>query len=131
MGPLAAGIFSALFHRASFPLEKDACEFRCIEYPDGLPVQTREGQPFLAFNGIQTQSAACLDLLDQAGELAAMGVEALRVSPQSQNTLQAVAALDQIRRGLPLQPVAPPEGIDRCNGYWYGRAGIDYLENLS
>jgi len=130
-GRLPLAFSARCFTARHFRLKKDACEFRCIEYPDGLPVQTREGQPFLAFNGIQTQSAACLDLLDQAGELAAMGVEVLRVSPQSQNTLQAVAALDQIRRGLPLQPVAPPEGIDRCNGYWHGRAGIDYLENLS
>lgn len=126
--PLA---FSArCFTARHFRLKKDACEFRCIEHPDGLRVRTRESQDFLAINGIQTQSAACLDLLAQAGEMMAMGVDVLRVSPQSQHTLDAIAALDDIRQGRLPQPVAPPDGIGRCNGYWYGRPGIDYVVSL-
>jgi len=124
--PLA---FSArCFTARHFRLKKDACEFRCIEHPDGLRVRTRESQDFLAINGIQTQSAACLDLLSQAGELAAMGVDVLRVSPHSQNTWDAIAALDDARHGRGGTPVAPPDGIGRCNGYWHGRAGIDYVD---
>ncbi|MBO9355351.1 U32 family peptidase [Bordetella petrii] len=129
-GRLPLAFSARCFTARHFRLKKDACEFRCIDYPDGLQMQTREGQPFLAINGIQTQSAACLDLLDQATEMANMGVDVLRVSPQSQNTLQAVAALDRLRQGLPAAPVSPPDGIDRCNGYWHGKAGIDYVETL-
>ena len=129
-GRLPLAFSARCFTARHFRLKKDACEFRCIDYPDGLQMQTREGQPFLAINGIQTQSAACLDLLDQATAMANMGVDVLRVSPQSQNTLQAVAALDRLRQGLPAAPVSPPDGIDRCNGYWHGKAGIDYVETF-
>lgn len=130
-GRLPLAFSARCFTARHFRLKKDACEFRCIEYPDGLPVHTREGQPFLAINGIQTQSAACLDLIGQAGELVRMGVDVLRVSPQSQNTLAAIRALDDIRQGRAPGEVQPPPGITRCNGYWHGRPGIDYVESLS
>lgn len=130
-GRLPLAFSARCFTARHFRLKKDACEFRCIEYPDGLPVNTREGQPFLAINGIQTQSAACLDLIDRAGELVGMGVDVLRVSPHSQNTLAAVRALDDIRQGRAPGEVRPPAGINRCNGYWHGRPGIDYVESLS
>jgi collagenase-like PrtC family protease len=121
--PLA---FSArCFTARHFRLNKDSCGFRCNEHPDGLELRTRESQQFLAINGIQTQSAACLDLLDEAERIADMGVDVLRVSPQSQGTLDAIRALDAVRRGRPAYAVSPPEGINRCNGYWHGRPGID------
>src|SRR5690606_29119812 len=41
---------------------KDDCGFVCREYPDGLPMDTRDGDPFLTLNGIQTQSAHPQDL---------------------------------------------------------------------
>ncbi|MBV7486996.1 U32 family peptidase [Bordetella sp. BOR01] len=127
-GRLPLAFSARCFTARHFRLKKDACEFRCIDYPDGMNMRTREGQEFLALNGIQTQSAACLDLLEHTDDLVAMGVDVLRVSPQSQNTLQAVLALDQIRQGQGYDPVSPPADIGRCNGYWHGRAGIDYLE---
>lgn len=121
--PLA---FSArCFTARHFRLNKDSCGFRCSEHPDGLELRTRESQPFLAINGIQTQSAACLDLLDQAAELARMGVDVLRVSPQSQGCFEALAALDAIRAGREHDAVTPPTGIRPCNGYWHGRPGIE------
>ena len=45
----------------------------------------RNGSDFLAINGIQVQSAACLDLLARAPELASLGVEVLRVSPPTRS----------------------------------------------
>ncbi|MDE3141726.1 MAG: U32 family peptidase, partial [Pseudomonadota bacterium] len=43
--PLA---YSARCYTArALDLAKDDCGFRCIDYPDGLPLQTREGRPFL------------------------------------------------------------------------------------
>ncbi|MEC5384879.1 U32 family peptidase [Uliginosibacterium sp. H3] len=123
--PLA---FSArCFTARHFRLNKDDCQFRCLEFPDGLDLRTRESQAFLAINGVQTQSAACLDLLDQAPALAQLGVDVLRVSPQSQGTFAAITALDALRASQPAERVAPPAGIGRCNGYWHGDAGIKQL----
>ncbi|WP_333700126.1 U32 family peptidase, partial [Rivihabitans pingtungensis] len=95
--PLA---FSArCFTARHFNLSKDDCAFRCIEHPDGLAMRTQEDGEFLTLNGVQTQSGAALDLLDQAQALAQLGVAALRVSPQSQGTLPAIAALAAARAG--------------------------------
>jgi len=129
-GRLPLAFSARCFTARHFRLNKDDCGFRCIEHPDGLAVRTREGQEFLAINGIQTQSGQCLDILDQAPALSALGVKVLRVSPQSRGTLDAVAALDalRLRLGLPVRDVQPPEGIGRCNGYWHGQSGIEWLE---
>ena len=126
-GRMALAFSARCFTARHFRLKKDDCGFRCIEHPDGLDLRTRESRDFLAINGIQVQSAACLDLLDQAMELAVMGARVLRVSPQSSGTQAAIAALDATRHGAPAAEVAPPAGMERCNGYYYGHAGIDLL----
>ncbi|HSD37207.1 MAG TPA: U32 family peptidase [Rhodocyclaceae bacterium] len=124
--PLA---FSArCFTARHFRLNKDDCQFRCSEHPDGLDLRTRDSQDFLTINGIQTQSAACLDLIEEVPALVKMGVDVLRVSPQSRGTLEAIGALDALRDGAPSTAVPLPAGMARCNGYWHGRAGIDFVE---
>ena len=53
-------------------LPKDDCRFSCIDHPDGLLMETREKQPFLVLNGIQTQSALVYNLA--AVPLAIVGI---------------------------------------------------------
>ena len=122
--PLAfsARCFTARHHR----LRKDSCEFRCMDYPDGLVAATGEGQAFFTLNGVQTQSATCLDLCAEAPEMARMGVGMLRVSPHSTGTLAVVQQLAAIRAGqrAPAASGITPAGAEPCNGYWHGRAGI-------
>jgi len=130
-GRMALAFSARCFTARHFRLKKDECGFRCIEHPDGLDMRTRESRDFLAINGIQVQSAACLDLLSRAPELASLGVEVLRVSPQSSGTLEAVAALDAVRRNVPAAAVEPPAGMGRCNGYYYGKSGIEMLEAVA
>lgn len=122
--PLAfsARCFTARHHC----LKKDDCGFRCIEYPDGLALNSQEDQRFLTINGIQTQSAALHDLLDETPALVSMGVQVLRVSPQSRGTLEALTALDQRRQGLAPVDVPLPADMARCNGYWQGQAGMNW-----
>lgn len=78
---LSARCFTARHHH----LQKDACAFRCLEDPDGLTLRTREGQSFLALNGIQTQSGSVHCLLGQKQALVDAGVTRLRLSPTSQD----------------------------------------------
>ena len=44
------------FTARHYNLNKDHCEFRCLDHEDGLVLKTREGKPFLTINGIQTMS---------------------------------------------------------------------------
>lgn len=127
-GRMPLAFSSRCFTARHYRLDKDHCEFRCIEHPDGLTMHTREGADFLAINGIQTQSAHSLDLIAQAPALAALGVDVLRVSPHSSGTLEAVAALHALRRGEAVEAAHPPAGIPRCNGYWHARPGIAMIE---
>ena len=126
--PLAwsARCFTARAHN----LPKDDCQFRCLDYPDGLLLSTREDESFLTLNGIQTQSAKTLNLISELDYLKKLQVDVLRISPQSKHTeriidifhrclqsdITATEAETQLNR---LMPVGP------CNGYWYGDAGMD------
>ena len=129
--PLAfsARCFTARHHN----LPKDDCGFRCIEHPDGQLLHTREGEPFLVLNGIQTQSARVHNLINEVPALRALGVDVLRLSPQSQHMTELIAAFDAARhapepavdaleRMRPLMPGVP------CNGYWHGQPGLDLVE---
>ena len=73
------------FTARHFNLQKDACEFRCLDYPDGLALNTREGQAFLTLNGVQTQSAQVLSLVGELADMARRGVDVVRISPQAQH----------------------------------------------
>jgi len=126
--PLA---FSArCFTSRHYNLPKDDCQFRCLDHPDGLPLATREGQPFLALNGIQTQSARIYDLSEALPELRELGVDALRISPQSSGTNAVVEAyyraLSGELAGADFEAaLAPYRLTEACNGYWYGKPGIE------
>ncbi|HWW73636.1 MAG TPA: U32 family peptidase, partial [Duganella sp.] len=80
-------------------LPKDDCRFSCIEHPDGLVMRTREKQDFLVLNGIQSQSALVYNLLAELGQLRELGVDVVRLSPQSQHMDKIIGAFDAVRRG--------------------------------
>jgi len=72
------------FTARHYGLNRDECEFRCLEHPDGMLLKTQEGEPFLALNGLQTQSAGVQCLLGWRGTLVDAGVRRLRLSPVAQ-----------------------------------------------
>ena len=111
------------FTARRYGLQKDTCEFRCIEFADGLPLKTREGMTFLTLNGIQTMSAKVFHLERELPDLAALGIEVLRLSPQSTDTPALIAAY---RALLDQQPAAMPAG-DYCNGFWYEQPGLEWV----
>lgn len=113
-------------------LPKDNCHYVCMDHPDGLMMQTREAQNFLTINGIQTQSAHVHTLIHELADLVDLGVDVIRVSPQSQHMQEVVKVFRSVLDGeqvaaaaherlLPRMPAAP------CNGYWYGRPGLDMV----
>ncbi|WP_269494983.1 ubiquinone anaerobic biosynthesis protein UbiV [Castellaniella sp. S9] len=128
--PLAFSARCFTARNRNFP--KDNCQYVCMDHPDGLLLETKESQPFLTINGIQTQSALVYTLIHELDELRELGVDVLRLSPQSQAMDQVVAAFRAVLDGretpaeaharlVPLMPAGP------CNGYWHGRAGLDMV----
>lgn len=125
--PLAvsARCFTARYNN----LTKDHCEFRCIDHPDGLALDTQDGQHFLVLNGVQTQSASVQSLVTELAPARAAGADVLRLSPQSRRMGEVVAVFreavdgalsprDAAARLAPLMPAAA------CDGYWHGKPGI-------
>lgn len=128
-GRLPLAYSARCFTARHFNLQKDACEFRCLSVQDGIVLRTREGEPFLTLNGIQTQSARVHNLLADLPNLAGR-VEVLRISPQGAHTLDIVTLFRAALDGK-LTPAAAldasrdfmPEAA--CNGFWHGRPGVE------
>jgi len=112
-------------------LPKDNCGFSCIEHPDGLMLKTREQQEFLVLNGTQTQSAKVYNLVESLQDMQSLGVDVVRLSPQSRDMEAVIVAFDAARHGAltsealaDLQPLMPGPA---CNGYWHGQPGLDQV----
>ncbi|PKO90674.1 MAG: U32 family peptidase [Betaproteobacteria bacterium HGW-Betaproteobacteria-10] len=121
--PLA---FSArCFTARHYDLNKDDCQFKCLDHAEGLTLKTREGQDFLCINGIQTMSAQSYNLLHEIPDMLNMGIDIIRISPQKAHINEIIAAFDAARRGETVNPDLKdwnPCGL--VDGYWFGDAGI-------
>jgi collagenase-like PrtC family protease len=127
-GRLPLAYSARCFTARHYNLPKDDCQFRCLDHPDGLPLSTREGEPFLTLNGIQTQSAGVYNLIGELPALRALNIASLRLSPQSRHMGRVVAAFQAALAGEPdaasaLSRIMPGPAVD---GYWHGRAGLEH-----
>lgn len=135
-GRLPLAFSARCFTARHLDLPKDDCGFSCIAHPDGMLLRTREGEPFLVLNGIQTQSARVYALLQEVPQLQRLGVDVLRLSPQSQGMAEVIALFDAARAGR----LEPGQGLERlrallpqapCNGHWHGRPGLEQVEGAA
>ncbi|TPG11850.1 U32 family peptidase [Rhodanobacter glycinis] len=122
-GRLPLAFSARCFTARALDVAKDQCGFRCIDYPDGMPLATREGRPFLRINGIQIQGEEITDLGPELPVLRELGVDILRLYPQAEGMAEMVAHFHLARRS----PVAPPR-IGARNGYWHGEPGMRMTE---
>jgi collagenase-like PrtC family protease len=120
-GRLPLAYSARCFTARRFNLQKEGCEYRCLAYPDGMALDTREGAAFLRLNGVQTQSARVYDLTADIASLREAGAGILRVSPQSQGTVEAIRAL----RAACDSSAPAPASEQACNGFWHGRPGLE------
>jgi len=132
LGRLPLAYSARCFTARRFNLQKDACEFRCLDFPEGLPLATREGQAFLNLNGTQTQSAKIYNLLQEMPALEAASVDVARISPLAEHTIDLIrlfrACIDGSEQPLgawqSAQTRLPGES---CNGFWHGRPGLEQV----
>jgi len=121
-GRLPLAYSARCFTARALDLAKDDCGFRCIQYPDGLPLATRDGQPFLTINGIQVQTAGRCDLGPELADLRAAGIDLVRLYPQAASMAEVVARFRAALDGGP-----PLARVGEENGYWYGRPGMQQV----
>jgi len=130
-GRLPLAFSARCFTARHYDLPKDDCRFCCLDHPGGLELSTRDREPFLVLNGIQTQSYRVLNLVDALPDMRALGVDAVRLSPQPEQLDAAIgafrAALDGAASAAVAAMLEPTLPAPPCNGYWHGRPGFDYV----
>ncbi|MBP6095932.1 MAG: U32 family peptidase [Methyloversatilis sp.] len=132
-GRLPLAFSARCFTARHFHLNKDDCAFRCIEHPDGLQLDTGEGEPFLALNGIQTQSAALHCLIGDGPALRTAGVTRARLSPTSQGFTEVINLFERVfnhgadarAAAAVLDALSLPGGL--VNGFAHRRAGLERM----
>jgi len=131
-GRLPLAFSARCFTARHYNLPKDDCQFRCLDHACGLTLKTREGQPFLALNGIQTQSSKVYNLAAELEGIQQLGVDVVRVSPQPFHTEKILALFRQrldgnlsgSEAGQQMARLMPDEA---CDGYWHGQPGIEQV----
>jgi O2-independent ubiquinone biosynthesis protein UbiV len=124
-GKLPLAFSARCFTARHYDLNKDDCQFKCLDHEEGLTLKTREGQDFLTINGIQTMSAQSYNLLHEIPAMREMGIDIIRISPQKQHINEIVAAFDAARRGEPVNVDGSAwNASGQVDGYWFGDAGI-------
>lgn len=128
LGRLPLAYSARCYTARSHNLPKDDCQFKCIEYPDGRILKTREDQDFLVLNGIQTQSALTHQVLESIPRLKELGVDVLRISPQSKHSFEIIeifnTALKNPDPASQLQDLIDLLPLGACNGYLHEQAGM-------
>lgn len=129
--PLA--ISARCYHARLHGLSKDNCRFVCGKDPDGYPVETLDGEAFLAINGVQTLSRTCCNLIGDADRIAQSGVSALRLSPQDCDMVAVARAFREVLDG----DCEPQAGLARVgaiysdiafsNGFAHARPGVSFI----
>ncbi|WP_242500335.1 U32 family peptidase [Tropicimonas sp. IMCC6043] len=117
------------YHARAYGRTKDNCQFVCEEHPDGMELNTRQGEAFLRVNGIQTLSHSYVNLVAEIPAMAAMGVTDLRLMPQSVDMVAVARIFDDLRAGRvgAEEASAALDAMDLAapfsNGFWHGEAG--------
>ena len=124
-GKLPLAFSARCFTARHYELNKDDCQFKCLDHEEGLTLRTREGQQFLTINGIQTMSAQSYCLLAEMPTLREIGIDSIRLSPQKAHMNAIIAAFDAARQGQPtIAGSSDWSSSGLVDGYWFGDAGI-------
>lgn len=135
-GHLPLAFSARCFTARALDRSKDDCDFRCLDYPEGMPLRTQEAESLFVVNGIQIQSALPCNLLGSVSRLQALNVDVLRISPLAEGTESVVAAFRQVLDGRADAAAAnaslaglAPRGW--CNGYADGAPGMVWDEEAA
>lgn len=136
-GRLPLAISARCYHARAHHLSKDGCQYVCDRDPDGLPVETMDGQNFLAINGLQTLSYHYCNLMAELPELFSMGIQDYRLSPHDvdmvkvshiyRDRLDGKYTLEEANDALQEEMFA----IEFSNGYYHGVAGREQINSLN
>lgn len=133
-GRLPLAISARCYHARSRGLHKDGCRYVCAEDPDGMDVETVDGEPFLVVNGTETMSYRCVNLVAHLAELREAGVGLFRLSPQTTDMVRVAAIFRDVLDGRMPSDAANAALAEIvtfapfADGFYRGRPGAAWSE---
>ncbi|MFB9887362.1 U32 family peptidase [Balneatrix alpica] len=127
-GKLPLAYSARCFAARHLDLPKDNCQLCCLNYPDGLMVRSQEGKEVFTLNGIQTLSGDLYNLVEEVADLQQLGINALRLSPQLAGMEAVIQRFAAALEGQSSQQI-PLLQASFCNGYWYGKPGLEWVDS--
>lgn len=125
-GQLPLAYSARCFTARALKLSKDKCDYRCIDYPQGMALDSQDDQSIFTVNGIQTLSGHCYNLIDEFAIMKEIGVSSVRISPQNNDVFSTLKQFDQQRQN---KTAHINSNILCSNGYWYGEAGMNLIQD--
>ena len=135
-GRLPLAISARCYHARAHGLRKDGCQFVCDRDPDGMPVDSIDGDPFLTVNGVQVLSGSHASLMPQLPALCEAGIGRFRLTPHSGD----MVAVAELFRTVLDGHVGPEEGQRQvadlfptarfANGFFHGGAGKFWIDGV-
>lgn len=124
-GRLPLALSARCYHARAWGRLKDNCQFVCEESPDGMVLETMDGEPFLAINGIQTLSYKYVNLMAEMVKMQEYGVSVFRLSPHQCDMVGITKLYRSVIDGAISAKEAtsqlPESGltIPFCNGFYH------------
>jgi len=129
-GRLPLAVSARCYHARTHNLAKDNCQFVCDKDPDGLDLDTLDGEPFLAVNGIQTMSYTYCNMIGDLDLLKSSGVKHFRLSPHTGDMVKVAQAFQETLAGKISVEEADDiiageiDDMPVSNGYLHGKEGV-------
>jgi len=128
-GRASLALSARCYHARAHGRIKDNCQFVCEEDPDGMPLDTLDGEKFLSINGIQTLSHTYINYIEELAGMREMGISHFRLVPHTQDMV-AVAqifrdvlddTIDTKQAEMRMETLEFPAPFS--NGFWHHQAG--------
>jgi collagenase-like PrtC family protease len=116
----------------AYGLNKTDCKHDCSRHPGGMEIKTMDGEPLFIVNGTSILSARAFSLIQEVEDLKAKGVGLLRISPELEGTEKVMEIFRRRMDGSMgleegLEAIKSLAGGEIANGWYYARAGKDYI----
>ena len=100
-GKLPLAFSARCFTARHYNLNKDDCQFKCLDHPEGMTLKTREGRVSSASTASRRCRRRATTCSPRCRRCAKWASTSCRISPQPTYTAGIVAAFDAARNGRP------------------------------
>ena len=131
-GQLSTALSWRCYTARTFNLERDTCQLKCYDYPDGILLKTVADEPLYVENGIQVLSSKTHCIIEQMDMLEEIGLKYLRITPSHTTTSQVVQIFSDVINGK-MDKKAAAEKLKNfaehglSNGWFLGKPGWEYI----